>query len=41
MSDYGCMLRAYRRTIVDAMLACRERKHVYSDPGQRFCPSHD
>ncbi|MCD5985535.1 MULTISPECIES: undecaprenyl-phosphate 4-deoxy-4-formamido-L-arabinose transferase [Pseudomonas] len=25
MNDYGCMLRAYRRTIVDAMLACRER----------------
>ncbi|MCI3910939.1 undecaprenyl-phosphate 4-deoxy-4-formamido-L-arabinose transferase [Pseudomonas viridiflava] len=25
MSDYGCMLRVYRRTIVDAMLACRER----------------
>ena len=25
MSDYGCMLRAYRRTIVDAMLACHER----------------
>lgn len=25
MSDYGCMLRAYRRTIVDAMLACSER----------------
>lgn len=25
MSDYGCMLRAYRRTIVQAMLACRER----------------
>jgi len=25
MSDYGCMLRAYRRSIVDAMLACRER----------------
>ena len=25
MTDYGCMLRAYRRTIVDAMLACRER----------------
>lgn len=25
MSDYGCMLRAYRRTIIDAMLACRER----------------
>ncbi|MBJ9975038.1 glycosyltransferase [Pseudomonas sp. S75] len=25
MHDYGCMLRAYRRPIVDAMLACRER----------------
>ncbi|MFF7066133.1 glycosyltransferase [Pseudomonas sp. NPDC008258] len=25
MNDYGCMLRAYRRHIVDAMLACRER----------------
>jgi undecaprenyl-phosphate 4-deoxy-4-formamido-L-arabinose transferase len=25
MTDYGCMLRAYRRSIVDAMLACRER----------------
>lgn len=25
MSDYGCMLRAYRRGIVKAMLACRER----------------
>ncbi|MEX6664216.1 undecaprenyl-phosphate 4-deoxy-4-formamido-L-arabinose transferase [Pseudomonas sp. W2-17] len=25
MNDYGCMLRAYRRNIVDAMLACRER----------------
>ena len=25
MSDYGCTLRAYRRSIVDAMLACRER----------------
>lgn len=24
MSDYGCMLRAYRRPIVDAMLQCRE-----------------
>lgn len=24
MSDYGCMLRAYRRSVVDAMLACRE-----------------
>ena len=25
MSDYGCMLRAYRRRVVEAMLACRER----------------
>ena len=25
MNDYGCMLRAYRRHIVDAMLACHER----------------
>ena len=25
MHDYGCMLRAYRRSIVDAMLQCTER----------------
>lgn len=25
MHDYGCMLRAYRRPIVDVMLECRER----------------
>ncbi|MBG80769.1 MAG: undecaprenyl-phosphate 4-deoxy-4-formamido-L-arabinose transferase [Phycisphaerae bacterium] len=25
MHDYGCMLRAYRRPIVEAMLECRER----------------
>ena len=25
MSDYGCMLRAYRRPVVDAMLQCSER----------------
>lgn len=25
MTDYGCMLRAYRRSIVDAVLACPER----------------
>ena len=25
MSDYGCMLRAYRRNIVNAMLQCHER----------------
>jgi undecaprenyl-phosphate 4-deoxy-4-formamido-L-arabinose transferase len=25
MHDYGCMLRAYRRNVVDAMLSCTER----------------
>lgn len=25
LNDYGCMLRAYRREIVDAMLQCKER----------------
>lgn len=25
MHDYGCMLRAYRRQIIDAMLCCHER----------------
>ncbi len=25
MSDFGCMLRAYRRPVVDAMLQCHER----------------
>ncbi len=25
MTDYGCMLRGYRRNIIDAMLQCRER----------------
>jgi undecaprenyl-phosphate 4-deoxy-4-formamido-L-arabinose transferase len=25
MNDYGCMLRAYRREVVDAMLLCKER----------------
>lgn len=25
MSDYGCMLRAYKRNIVDAMIQCHER----------------
>ncbi len=25
MGDYGCMLRAYRRHIIDAMLHCQER----------------
>ena len=25
MHDYGCMLRAYSRTVIDAMLSCEER----------------
>ena len=25
MSDYGCMFRAYRRSIIDTMLSCEER----------------
>lgn len=25
MNDYGCMLRAYRRNVVDAILSCHER----------------
>lgn len=25
MHDYGCMLRAYRRNVIDAMLSCTER----------------
>lgn len=25
MNDYGCMLRAYRRSVVDAILSCHER----------------
>jgi undecaprenyl-phosphate 4-deoxy-4-formamido-L-arabinose transferase len=25
MTDYGCMLRAYRRNIIDAILMCHER----------------
>ncbi|MGK7659537.1 undecaprenyl-phosphate 4-deoxy-4-formamido-L-arabinose transferase, partial [Salmonella enterica] len=25
MCDYGCMLRAYRRPLIDTMLRCHER----------------
>lgn len=38
MGDYGCMLRAYRRHIVDAMLHCRAQ-YLYPDSGQHFCPA--
>ena len=38
MGDYGCMLRAYRRHIVDAMLHCHERSTfclLYTSPSPR------
>ena len=34
--DYGCMLRAYRRDIVDAMLACGERSAYIPALGNSF-----
>ncbi|MGA4816032.1 undecaprenyl-phosphate 4-deoxy-4-formamido-L-arabinose transferase [Pseudomonas aeruginosa] len=40
MHDCGCMLRAYRRSIVEAMLACRERSTFIPDPGQRLRPAY-
>jgi undecaprenyl-phosphate 4-deoxy-4-formamido-L-arabinose transferase len=36
MHDYGCMLRAYRRPVVDAMLACRERSTFIPVLANRF-----
>ena len=36
MSDYGCMLRAYRRFVVDAMLQCNERSTFIPVLGDRF-----
>ena len=36
MKDYGCMLRAYRRPIVDAMLACNERSTFIPVLGNSF-----
>jgi undecaprenyl-phosphate 4-deoxy-4-formamido-L-arabinose transferase len=36
MTDYGCMLRAYRRNIVDAMLACNERSTFIPILGNSF-----
>ncbi len=35
-SDYGCMLRAYRRHIVNAMLACNERSTFIPVLGNSF-----
>ncbi len=36
MKDYGCMLRAYRRNIVEAMLACRENSTFIPVLGNSF-----
>lgn len=36
MRDYGCMLRAYRRHIVDAMLECRENSTFIPVLGNSF-----
>lgn len=36
MRDYGCMLRAYRRHIVDAMLQCNERSTFIPVLGNSF-----
>ena len=36
MHDYGCMLRAYRRTVVDAMLQCHERSTFIPVLGNMF-----
>lgn len=36
MNDYGCMLRAYRRKVVDAMLQCHERSTFIPVLGNSF-----
>ena len=36
MNDYGCMLRAYRRPIVDAVLQCHERSSFIPVLANRF-----
>lgn len=36
MGDYGCMLRAYRRHIIDAMLNCHERSTFIPIPANTF-----
>jgi len=36
MNDYGCMLRAYRRNIVDAMISCNERSTFIPVLGNSF-----
>ena len=39
MNDYGCMLRAYRRPIVDAVLQCHERSSFIPVLANRFARS--
>jgi undecaprenyl-phosphate 4-deoxy-4-formamido-L-arabinose transferase len=41
MHDYGCMLRAYRRPIVDAMLQCHERSIFISVLANSFAGKTD
>jgi undecaprenyl-phosphate 4-deoxy-4-formamido-L-arabinose transferase len=41
MRDYGCMLRAYRRSIVDAMLQCHERSTFIPVLANMFAKSAD
>jgi undecaprenyl-phosphate 4-deoxy-4-formamido-L-arabinose transferase len=41
MSDYGCMLRAYRRNIVDAILQCHERSTFIPVLANRFASKTD
>lgn len=38
MGDYGCMLRAYRRHIADAMLHCHERSTFIPILANIFAP---
>ena len=41
VTDYGCMLRAYRRDIVDVMLQCRERTAYIPALANAFASSVD
>ena len=36
MTDYGCMLRAYRRSVIEAMLRCNERSTFIPILGNSF-----
>lgn len=41
VTDYGCMLRAYRRDVVDVMLQCRERTAYVPALANAFASSVD